>query len=204
MNDITVKSFSEKFSLNENDVLDLIEKTRKHERELKKYAEVSDKLKNLKEKYINKFCYFDNFDNDIIIRITDVTILYGSFTILGAGVIKNDISQQISIVPKYEKITKLTTYNNTVEDLDDYINSNLISDVNDYIKLFLDKQAEFINATLLNNGEIENMETKTKSHSDVCKKLIEEMNPNIEVNVKRTIPSGVKHKEFIDNDMMTQ
>lgn len=28
------------------------------------------------------------------------------------------------------------------------------------------------------------METKTKSHSDVCKKLIEEINPNIEVNVK--------------------
>ena len=34
--------------------------------------------------------------------------------------------------------------------------------------------------------------TKTKSHSDVCKKLIEEMNPNIEVNVKRTIPSGAQ------------
>lgn len=41
-------------------------------------------------------------------------------------------------------------------------------------------------------GEIENMETKTKSHSDVCKKLIEEMNPNIEVNVKRVIPSGAQ------------
>jgi hypothetical protein len=147
MNDITVKSFSEKFSLNENEVLDLIEKTRKQERKAKKYAEISDKLKNLKDKYINKFCYFDN---DIIIRITDITIFYGSFVIVGAGLIKNDICQQISIVPKYEKITKLTTYNNTVEELDDYINSKLISDVNEYIGLFLDKQAEFINATLLN------------------------------------------------------
>jgi hypothetical protein len=54
--------------------------------------------------YINKFCYFDN---DIIIRITDITIIYGSFAIVGAGLIKNDICQQISIVPKYEKITKL-------------------------------------------------------------------------------------------------
>mgnify|MGYP003287861888 FL=1 len=36
------------------------------------------------------------------------------------------------------------------------------------------------------------METKTKSHNDMCKKLIEEMNPNIEVNVKRVIPSGVQ------------
>ena len=148
MSDITVKSFSEKFSLNENEVLDLIEKTRRHEREWKKYSEISDKLKNLKDKYINKFCYFDN---DIIIRITDITIAYSSFTILGAALVKNDISQQISIFTKYEKDTKLTTYNNTVEELDDYINSNLISDANEYIKLFLDKQVEFINETLLNN-----------------------------------------------------
>ena len=148
MSDITVKSFSEKFSLNENEVLDLIEKTRKQERERKKYAEISDKLKNLKEKYINKFCYFDN---DIIIRITDITIKYSSFVIVGAGILKDDAYQQISIFTKYEKDTKLTTYNNTVEELDDYINSKLISDVNEYIGLFLDKQAEFINATLLNN-----------------------------------------------------
>lgn len=146
MSDITVKSFSEKFSLNENEVLDLIEKTRKQERERKKYAEISDKLKNLKKKYINKFCYFDN---DIIIRITDITIKYSSFVIVGAGILKDDISQQISLFQKYEKLTKLTTYNNTVEELDDYINSNLISDVNEYIKLFLNKQIEFINATFL-------------------------------------------------------
>lgn len=40
--------------------------------------------------------------------------------------------------------------------------------------------------------KVTNMETKTKSHNDTCKKLIEEMNPNIEVNVKRkqVIPSG--------------
>lgn len=36
------------------------------------------------------------------------------------------------------------------------------------------------------------METKTKSHNDMCKKLIEEMNPNIEVNVNRVIPSGAQ------------
>ena len=146
MSDITVKSFSEKFSLNENEVLDLIEKTRKQERERKKYAEISDKLKNLKEKYINKFCYFDDY---LIIRITDITIAYSSFLIVGAALVKDDGYQQISIFPKYEKLTKLTTYNNTVEELDDYINSNLISDANEYIKLFLDKQVEFINATLL-------------------------------------------------------
>ena len=38
------------------------------------------------------------------------------------------------------------------------------------------------------------METKTKSHNDMCKKLIEEMDPNIDVNVKRkqVIPSGAQ------------
>ena len=40
-------------------------------------------------------------------------------------------------------------------------------------------------------------EEETKSHNDMCKKLIEEMNPNVEVNVKTIPEPKFKRGDFV-------
>ena len=46
-------------------------------------------------------------------------------------------------------------------------------------------------------SELRFMEEKSKSHNDMCKKLIEEMNPNVEVNVKTKPEPKFKRGDFV-------